>query len=54
MERGDACMIIIKNGVEAEDNKVGFWKIWKDQADLHFFLAEAMDSTNDNTLKKIS
>lgn len=54
MERGDTCMIIIKNGVEKEDNQVGFWKIWKDQADLHFFLAESMDSTDDNTLTKIT
>lgn len=54
MQPGDSCMIIIRNGVVSPENQKGFWKIWKDQKDLQFFMAPAINSTDDNELDKIS
>lgn len=53
MQPGDSCLILIKNGVVNPENTVGYWKIWKEQKDLQFFMAPSIDSTDDNELVKI-
>ena len=54
MQPGDSCMIIISNGVVDPENNIGYWKIWKEQKDLQFFRAPALNSSDDNELEKIS
>lgn len=47
-------MIIIKNGVLNVENLIGYWKIWKDEKDLQFFLAPRLGTHDDNELEKIA
>lgn len=53
MEKGDTCMIVIKNGIRDDSNKEAYWKIWLDQLDILFFIAKSIDSTDDNELVKL-
>ena len=52
MEKGDTCMIKIENAL-SEDEAAGFWKVWKDQRDLGFYLVDKRDESNDNKLSKL-
>ena len=41
-------MLMINNNLNA--GWLGFWKIWKDDIGLQFYIAEKYNSTDDNTL----
>ena len=53
MDPGDTCMIIIKNDFQTKGS-FAFWKIWKDDLGLQFYLAPSYLSNSDKDLQKIT
>eukprot|EP00355_Strombidium_rassoulzadegani_P004099 CAMPEP_0168617812 /NCGR_PEP_ID=MMETSP0449_2-20121227/5741_1 /TAXON_ID=1082188 /ORGANISM="Strombidium rassoulzadegani, Strain ras09" /LENGTH=54 /DNA_ID=CAMNT_0008658651 /DNA_START=198 /DNA_END=362 /DNA_ORIENTATION=+ len=54
MQPGNTCMIKISNIMSLDTVTDGFWKIWKDDQQMKFYIANSLSETDDNNLEGIT
>ena len=54
MHKGNTCLIEILNGMDSSDGELGFWKIWKEELDIRFYLVDSIEEIDDDKMNKIN